>query len=126
MGVLYDTGALIAAERNDRRMWALHAGYLALEILPVVPAPVLVQAWRGGRGQASLACLLKGCDVGDLTEITARSAGVLLGWADRSDVTDAVVVTQAVERRDTVVTSDPDDLAHLADAANAPLSVEVV
>jgi hypothetical protein len=24
-GVTYDTGALVAAERNDRRMWALHA-----------------------------------------------------------------------------------------------------
>jgi hypothetical protein len=24
-GVTYDTGALLAAERNDRRMWSLHA-----------------------------------------------------------------------------------------------------
>ena len=24
-GVTYDTGALVAAERNNRRMWALHA-----------------------------------------------------------------------------------------------------
>ncbi|MCY7299403.1 MAG: hypothetical protein LH616_09365 [Ilumatobacteraceae bacterium] len=25
LGLVYDTGALIAAEANDRRMWALHA-----------------------------------------------------------------------------------------------------
>ena len=33
-GVTYDTGALVAADRNDRRMWALHAGFLAEEIAP--------------------------------------------------------------------------------------------
>jgi hypothetical protein len=27
-------------------MWALHAGYLAEEVIPAVPAPVLAQAWR--------------------------------------------------------------------------------
>ena len=53
-GVTYDTGALVAAERNNRRMWALHAGYLAEEVIPAVPAPVLAQAWRGGSRQASL------------------------------------------------------------------------
>ena len=29
MGATYDTGALLAAERNDRRIWALHARCLA-------------------------------------------------------------------------------------------------
>ena len=47
-GATYDTGALIAADRNDRRMWALHAGFLALEVSPTVPTPVLAEAWRGG------------------------------------------------------------------------------
>jgi hypothetical protein len=49
MGVTYDTGALIAADRNDRAMWALHAGFLAEETAPTVPAPVLADAWGGGR-----------------------------------------------------------------------------
>ena len=35
-GVTYDTGALVAAERNNRQMWALHAGYLAEEVIPMV------------------------------------------------------------------------------------------
>ncbi len=47
-GVTYDAGALVAADRNDRRMWALHAGFLAEEVSPTVPAPVLAEAWRGG------------------------------------------------------------------------------
>jgi hypothetical protein len=46
-GITYDTGALVAAEGNSRRMWALHAGYLAEEVIPAVPAPVLAEAWRG-------------------------------------------------------------------------------
>ena len=37
-GVTYGTGALVAAERNNRRMWALHAGYLAEVVIPAVPA----------------------------------------------------------------------------------------
>ena len=40
-GVTYDIGALVAAERNDRRMWALHAAFLAEEVVPSIPAPVL-------------------------------------------------------------------------------------
>jgi hypothetical protein len=52
-GVTYDTGALVAAERNNRQMWALHAGYLAEEIIPTVPAGVLAEAWRGGPRQAA-------------------------------------------------------------------------
>src|SRR5687767_10305525 len=63
MGVTYDTGALIAAERNDRAMWALHTGFLAEEVVPVVPAPVLAEAWRGGPRQASLVRLLALCVV---------------------------------------------------------------
>ena len=47
-GITYDAGALIAADLNDRRMWALHAGFLALETSPTVPTPVLAEAWRGG------------------------------------------------------------------------------
>lgn len=32
------------AERNDRRMWVIHAGFIAEEIVPTVPAPVLARA----------------------------------------------------------------------------------
>ena len=45
-GATYDNGALVAAaDRNDRRVWALHAGFLAEEVSPTVPAPVLAEAW---------------------------------------------------------------------------------
>jgi hypothetical protein len=76
-GVTYDTGALVAAERNDRKMWALHAGFLEEEVVPVVPAPVLAEAWRGGSRQASLARILATCEVEPMTEAQARDVGVL-------------------------------------------------
>ena len=49
LGLVYDTGALIAGEANDRRMWAFHARALQRGVLPVVPAGCVVEAWRGGR-----------------------------------------------------------------------------
>lgn len=123
-GVTYDTGALIAAERNDRRMWALHAGFLALETSPTVPAAVLAEAWRGGAGQASLARLLALCRVHDLDDRGARDAGALLGAAGHGDVVDATVVRGALDRGDAVVTSDPEDITMLADAVGKTVTVE--
>jgi hypothetical protein len=67
-GVTYDTGALIAADHNDRRMWALHAGFLAEEVSPTVPTPVLAEAWRGGGRQANLARFLALCTLEPMNE----------------------------------------------------------
>lgn len=122
-GVTYDAGALIAAERNDREMWALHAGYLALEVLPTVPVPVLAQVWRDGRTQVPLARLLGGCEVEAMDAPQARRAGRLLQAAGTADVIDAVVVDGAQRRGDVVVTSDPSDLARLAEAGGERLAI---
>lgn len=60
LGLVYDSGALIAAERDDRRMWALHTRALQRGVRPVVPAGCVVEAWRGAR-QANVGRLLDGC-----------------------------------------------------------------
>lgn len=126
-GVTYDTGALIAAERNDRRMWALHAGFLVEEVAPVVPAPVLAEAWRGGPSQANLSRLLAMCVVEPMSEQQARDVGVLAGKAAHDDVVDVTVVEGAMRRGDAVVvTSNHDHIAGIADAARAHLRVEVI
>lgn len=121
-GVTYDAGALLAADRNDRLMVALHRGTLQRRIAPTVPAPVLAQAWRGGP-QASLSWLLSGCQVEDMDEPRARLAGALCGAAGTSDVVDAVVVAGAVARQDAVVSSDPRDLERLAAALDVRLEI---
>lgn len=122
-GVTYDTGALVAAERNDPRMWALHAGYLSEEIVPVVPAPVLAEAWRGGPRQASLSRLLAMCDVEPMSEGQARNVGALAGRAGHEDVIDVAVVEGAGRRGDAVVTSDEGHIRRVADAAQARLRI---
>ena len=125
-GVTYDTGALVAAERDSRRMWALHAGYLAEEVIPTVPAPVLAQAWRGGPRQASLSRLLRMCDTEPMSEELARNAGVLAGRSDHDDIVDVCVVEGAARRGDAVVTSDVTHIRKIAEAAGTRLRIEPV
>jgi hypothetical protein len=114
MGVTYDTGALIAAERGERRMWALHAGFLSESVAPTVPSVVLAQAWRGGAHQANLARMLAPCRIDGLDEAAARAAGTLLAATGSADVVDAAVVHGALDRGDVVITDDPEDLVALA------------
>jgi PIN domain-containing protein len=121
--VVYDAGALLAAERGDDRMRALHRRFLLHGISPDVPSPVLGQTWRGGSRQVGLARLLKGCAVLPTDEATAKHAGVLLGLSGTSDVVDAIVVATAVKLAATVVTSDPKDLLQLSDAAAVHLGM---
>jgi hypothetical protein len=125
-GVTYDTGALVAAERNNRQMWALHAGYLAEEVIPTVPAPVLAEAWRGGSRQASLSRLLRMCDTEPMSEELARYVGLLAGESGHHDIVDVSVVEGAVRRGDAVVTSNLAHIRMVADAAGAGLRIESI
>lgn len=118
--VVYDAGALVAAERNDRRLWADHRVRLEAGVVPVVPAPVVAQVSRSPR-QAQLRRLLRGCEVLALDEPMAHAVGRLLGRAGTSDVVDATVVTLAITKQAQIVTSDRDDVSQLVDAAGARL-----
>lgn len=124
-GVTYDTGALISAERDDRRMWALHRQTLEQGIAPTVPAGVLAQAWRGGP-QARISQLLAGCSIEPLDRTRARSAGAACGIAGTSDVVDASIVVGADWRGDMVVTGDAADLRRLSDALGLDLRLLTV
>jgi hypothetical protein len=118
---VYDTGALLAAERDDRRMWALHKRALQRGEPPTVTAPVVVEGWRGG---ASMGRLLQGCRVEELDGPGARAAGLLLGRCSQPvEATDAVVVQAALSRQAVVVTSNRRDLEALADGAGRRLAV---
>lgn len=124
-GVVYDTGALLAAEKRSRSLWVLHDEVLAAGIVPVVPVVVLAQAWRGGP-QAELSRLLKGCRVQPDDEAVGRAAGDLCGLAGSSDVVDAIVVVTAIRGGSVVFTSDPDDLRRLAGALSSELVLHTV
>jgi hypothetical protein len=114
-GLTLDAGALIAFERNDRRVVALiarahHHGWTI-----AVPAGVVGQVWRDGRRQARLARLLasKDVEVEPLDDRRAREAGQLCGARGTADVIDASVVLAARARGHRIATSDPDDLRRL-------------
>lgn len=123
--IIYDAGALVAAERNVRPLWALHDATLRRDLPPVVPAGVLAQVWRGGP-QANLSRLLSGCRVSSLDEPLARAAGTLCGQARTSDVVDASVVVLAHVMGAPVVTGDADDLNALASAAGWSITLHEI
>ncbi len=126
MGATYDTGALLAGERNDRSMWAIHARLLARQIAPTVAAPVLAQAWRGGARQASVSRLLAQCGVEPMSEEQARAVGVLAARSGHGDIIDVTVAEGAIRRGDGVVTSDPEEIRRIAAATGLTLRIEVV
>ncbi len=113
--LVLDAGALIAFERNERRIVTLLARALERELSLVVPAGVVGQVWRDGRRQARLARLLATdeVEVEALDDTRARAAGQLCGVKGTSDVIDAAVVLSARARSCKIVTSDPGDLARL-------------
>ena len=89
--IVPDAGALIALDRGDKRMIALLDRALAQRRAFRVPAGVVGQAWR------------------DVENCAPPQ--------NSPDVIDASVVILARERRDTIVTSDPNDLRRLDPAA---------
>jgi hypothetical protein len=106
MGVTYDTGALIAADRGERRMWARHRALLVRREVPVVPAPVVAQSWRGTSRPALLARMLAGCVIEALDGRQARSVGILAAHAATTDIVDACVVEGTLRRGDLVISTD--------------------
>jgi hypothetical protein len=119
---VYDAGVLVAADRNVRAVWAEHRVRLEAGIVPVVPAPVVVQVSRSA-AQVQLRRLLRGCEIAALTGELAHAAGYLLGRAGSSDVVDAVVADTAARLHADVVTGDRADIARLLDAAGADVRI---
>ena len=113
--VVLDAGALIAFERNDRKVRALVELALSSGAAIHVPGGVVAQVWRDGSRQARLARLvgsgLLRIQPLDLEE--AQATGVLCGKAAVNDIVDASVVLLARRHGASVVTSDPKDLARL-------------
>lgn len=125
MNVVYDAGVLVAADRNDRRIWADHRARLELGIVPTTTAPVIAQVSRSPR-QVQLRRLLRGCEVAAFAAEDAHQVGLLLGRANVSDVVDGHVVAMAARTGSIVLTSDPDDLAQLSSYLPEPIQVQRV
>ena len=123
MNLVFDAGALIALERNDRVMWRRWYDAIEAGKPPICHGGIVAQVWRGGARQARLSRALASLYIRPLDAALGRAAGELLARAKQHDVIDAALVLLAQDG-DRIITSDPDDLAPLARAAD--LDVELV
>jgi hypothetical protein len=115
--LILDTGALVAVDRGDRAMIARLRAAQQHSLDLRSNAMVVAQVWRDRHGrQAGLAQLLRAVDVRAISPLDGRQAGVLLGMTGTSDPVDATVVLLA-SPGDRILTSDPQDLKALAEAA---------
>lgn len=121
--LVLDAGAFVAVERGDRDVVALVKRERLSGRVPVTNGGVVGQVWRGGSGkQAPVARLLAGVQVAPLDDLLGRRAGMLLARCGGSDAIDAAVVGLARDGDD-VLTSGPDDLRALAQAAEIHLEL---
>ena len=116
IGVTLDAGALIALDRNDRRVIALIARAAERGGRVTIPATALAQAMRNPARQVRLSRLMRqqGTDLIALDGPEATAAGMLLARSGTRDIVDAHVAICAIRAGQVVVTSDPDDLSRLA------------
>lgn len=115
--LILDSGALVAVDRGNRAMIARLRAAQQHGLDLRSNAMVVAQVWRDRHGrQAGLAQVLRAVDVRAVSPEDGRRAGVLLGMTGTSDAVDATVVLLA-SPGDRIVTSDPHDLAALAEAA---------
>jgi hypothetical protein len=123
--VVFDTGALIALDRGDRAIGALIAAAADSGAEAVTSSACVAQAWRNPARQARLARALTGFLERDLDAARARECGVLLARSDTRDIVDAAVALLA-DDGDTVLTSDPRDIARLLDASGTDACIRPV
>lgn len=111
--IVFDAGALVALDRNDRAVWADLNNAARADIPVLVPLAALAQAWRGGPRQALLARALRYVDRVSFDE-EAAAAGELCGRAGTADVVDASVALVTARPGVThLYSSDHEDLEHL-------------
>jgi hypothetical protein len=115
-GVTFDAGALIALDRNDRRVLALVARATERGMRITIPATALAQAIRNPARQARLSRLIRqaGTDLIALNGPDATAVGLLLARTATADIVDAHVVVCAHRAGQVVVTSDAADLSRIA------------
>jgi hypothetical protein len=122
MSLVLDAGALIALDRGSRVVRAFLERAQRSSISVRTTTAVVAQVWRKRATQARLAMVLRGVEEIALDQAASRRIGELLGLAKRVDVVDGSLV-DAARDGDEILTSDPDDVIALANAAGKTLIV---
>jgi hypothetical protein len=114
--LVFDAGALIALDRGDRTVGALLHVAAQDGVEAITSSACIAQAWRDPARQVKLTRALDGFLEWPLDASRARRCGLLLSSSATSDIADAAIVSLVLDG-DTVLTSDPADIAHLLNAA---------
>jgi hypothetical protein len=108
----FDTGMLIALERRKQRATQAFRNIVRRGFLPIVPAVVYVEWWRGR--STIREDILAAVVVEDMPPSLCRAAGEALAAVNASTLANAVVMASAALRGGGIVyTSDVDDLKRL-------------
>ena len=118
--VVLDAGALIAFEKNDRKVRTLFELAMAHGAAVYAPGGVVAQVWRDGSRQVRLARLLGSglVHVQALDREEAQGTGALCGKSGTHDVVDASVMLLARRHGAAVITSDREDLERIDAGVN--------
>ncbi|MGH9086928.1 MAG: hypothetical protein ACRDYZ_02280 [Acidimicrobiales bacterium] len=101
-GLVYGVGALRAAARGDRMMWALHRAALTYGIVPIVPVVVIAEAIRTEPRGDRIEALLGGAEIEPFGSEGARRVGDLAARSGSADLV-AVATTEVAVRHNAAV-----------------------
>jgi predicted nucleic acid-binding protein len=109
--VTFDTAALIALERGDKRMRTVWKAATEDRMRITAPVAVIGEWWRGRTDLREQ--ILTALDIEPMTQELAQAAGEALAAVRGSTLVDAIVMVSAARRGDIVYTSDIEDLERL-------------
>jgi hypothetical protein len=118
-GLVYGVGALHAAARGDRMIWALHRAALSNGIVPVIPAVAVAEGYRTELRADRIDQFLAGTQIEPFNGESARRTGDLAARCDTTDMAALAVVELAdrgnlavVAQRQTVLREAANQLGH--------------
>jgi hypothetical protein len=123
--LVFDAGGLIALDRGDRRVGVLLAAAAEDGVEVVTSSACVAQAWRNPVRQVRLVRALAGFLECSFDATWARRSGLLLAGSRTRDVVDAAI-SLLVQDGDTIITSDPEDINRLLQAAGTDARVLTV
>jgi hypothetical protein len=120
--MLLDAGFLIAIDDGERLANVFIATQRDDGVELHTTVPVVAQVWRDGSTQASLARLVKGLVLHDMSSEfdDHKRVGDLLKRSNTSDVVDAHLVVTAKRLGMNIVSGDPKDIKKLSESVGTP------